>query len=557
MSGDGFGTPETLASIAKSSGRSMAQPLVEVNTVLFDPIIQSFTFAANARDASNPLHPAIFDQQVISLLSAEKTFEFQQIVLISPNNTGGTFNISTPDRSVTSVNMVFLSDASIMRDAVISLGLATDVIVTYSRVRLVNGTDVVTWNLTYPFLRPIEAPIINSQDNLFAGVVWSVTRIRPGVLPFFGNWTVALPGLNSSVSEPISYNATAEEVQAALSSLTFPSVFKSLDVVSVTKAVVSGPASDFYGAGSTTWTWTVALRLHPFEGIDPNGHLPDMVTDASGLQGGFGVQMSVLHPVIGQAGLQPPNGPVTIRSDSESSPIVAHTNDPSSILFDTISALRGIELFDVSVTASDGWSLNDNGFSAETGYGVGAQSLLGGLGVAVTWIITYVPAGMIEQCTDAGSMAVDAFLVFDGSHLTGSNVSTVTTTLQRFRCSSLPMDVRNHTNTNLRVHMPRLAGHVLSYPEFYKGLLGAPVPAGWWRSPGTDASGAITGFIPNTGYFGGEATLVGQTVTFQGFSPRDADAAISIQASARYVVVPFRCVRLSHAETFAVANIEV
>jgi hypothetical protein len=537
ISGEGFGTQEQLVGVAKSLGLSSQVPTAEVNGLVFDAAVQAVTVATTAWDDANPLHPVIDDVQTISLLSADKTFELQMIQIISPNNTGGTFNVSRADGTKTSFEMVFLANASVMHAAITSLGLAPVVDVTYSRVLLGNGTDVVTWNVTYHLLEPVDPVVLNTANLLFPGVRWSVTRLRRGVEPFYGTWTLALPELGSTDSVELSYNATADDVKAALTNLQFPTVYGSLRVLSVERYVVAGPSTDFDGAGSITWKWIITSRLHPFEGIDPNGRLPTISLNGSGLIGGWGVALTCNHTVIGQAGRRSAHGSVTFGDGRSVVSLDIFQASRVEAIEKLQTMLPNIRLLDVVIVREPGWSANQNGFSFETGYGIGLSSVLSGVGEATTWIVSYVPSDMVDTCSAVGGYDREPFLLVDGSQAMGTNISWTTKQLRSFRCRSVDVAVLHHSDTNLRVHLPSLEAVTMKYPAYLASVLGMPMPVGWWRS----VTSLATKLVANQGSFGGSALWNGSAVVFPGFSARDPDTSFLFDSTAsNSLVVPFR-----------------
>ena len=540
LSGQGFGNASFLETTAKALGLSQQQAATHVNALLYDPAVDSFTIATTAFDATNPLHPAISDVQVVSLRSADRTYEIQQIQIISPNNTGGTFNISTADGKKTTQSMVFLANATTMYDAITTLGLAPDIEVSYSRIRDANGTDNVTWIITFLALAPVEPVVLNTQNLLFGGVQYSVTRLRRGVVPFSGTWRASIPTLGSSITAPIQFNASADDVRLALLNITFPSVYGSLQVFSVDRTESHGDPGDFQGAGSTTWTWTIVTVLHPFEGVDPNGRLPALSLNGSGFVGGFGVTLSCNHSVIGQAGWRSAHGSYLVASVGFDSVVTLNVSTFIRDIEALLSSLAGVIVLGVEVRSSAGWATNDYGYGVESGYGVGLTSVLDGLGAAITLFVTYAPANAVDVCTVDGFMQQDSLLVFDGAGLMGTNITWAQKSLQSFRCVSLDMRVNNHTDTNLRVHLPSLQPHLLDYPAQYRTLIDAPHPVGWWRSLAQNASTGTTGpFITEIGTFPALARAVGSISTYPGFSARDSDAAMWFTGLSS-VEVPYR-----------------
>lgn len=475
--------------------------------------------------------------------------QVQQILLVAPNNTGGTFNLTTPDGRVTSPNIVFLANASTVAAAVLSLGLAPTVNVVYNHTLLPNGTDVCVWTLTYPILTPVPVPHIVVDGLLFPGVVYSINELKRGVTPFDGSWTISLPYLSSSTTDPIPYNANASTVLAALQSLTFPAVYGALEVLSVSQDTTYGPQTDFQGAGSTHWSWVITCRLHPFDGIDPNGRIGDFYVNGSGLIGGYGVAISDVHTIVGQAGLEPASGSIAVGNsagDSVTIPVTALVSEVTSL----IGSLPGVDIQGVEVLTQPGWWANDNGYSRVTGYGFGLQNVLDGLGSSITWLITYVPSDMIDVCTNTGAVSFEPFLTFSTPGLFGSNVTSAASPLQSTSCTAVDMPVLSHSNTNIRAHLPALAGLLPTFPQYYSGLNGAPSPAGWWRAPSLGYTGEYTGGINNIGWFGGAADIVGDIAESPGFSARDPSPSLVLQGASSYISIPYRYETYYHCLCF-------
>ena len=556
VAGAGFGTPELLAVVAGDQGLTQFQSLIDVDILTYEPAVTAFTMATTAFDGDNPRHPPVFERQVLSLLTAKKTFEQHKIYVAVPGGTIGTFTLSSTLTGLTSDELVIHASAEQVRVAVLQLNLAPVVSVVRSPPGL-GAAPLVTWVITYHLELSFPVLEINflledtSNQPVLDGV--HIERKREGVTGLTGTWQFSVPGLSLQPSPPLAINASSDAVFQALATMPLRAPWPPFDVVSVHRTVTDGPDSDFNDAGSTTYAWDVTLRLHPAEGEDEHGELPVFATDDAALVDGLGVDLKSTRVVKGQAGRRDVDNAVTVGVTSaaaagdaaQGATVVVHSREATAggvrVLLDALSA---VEIVDVDVVRHAGRAANDFGYSTTTGYGVGATHVLDGLGAGTTWIVTFVPAGMIETCSVLGTMFSDATLTFDGSSLIGTNVTSTATSLRDFRCTAVATQLSNHTEHNLRVEVPNLSAGLATATEAYSHLLAAPVPSGLWRATAANLGfGTSVTAVPNLGSFGefGDASTSVALPAQPGFSPRDADPSFQFAGvGSQRLEVPFR-----------------
>jgi hypothetical protein len=554
VSGLGFGTSELLGTLALERLYSAQQQQLEAHTVLYEPAVQAFTFVTTAFDAGNPLHVPVLDRQIVRLRSADNSFEQQRIVVQSPQDTGGVFQLMNPVTNVTSEDISFLATADIMRNAVNSLNMSTDVYIERNRILVEESLfDYVTWDITFLELRPIVGLIVLlTEGRLFDGANATISLIRKGVAPLSGTFSLAIPELFLGPSAPLQFNVTAADVQSAVIGMVHPAKYPALDPDSVTLTQLSGPQTDFDGAGSTTWEWDIVLRVQPIWGVDPNGVLPNITVDTSQLKGGFGVVMWVEHVVVGQAGRRDISGTVDVAVASvvdgvsrRSAAVTVDSGVGVQGLRNALSQLSGVEIVGIDVALHRGWERNDDGFGVHTGYGVGQTDVLNGLGAGSTWLVKYVPAGMVSACVlqDVSSDLSALRLEFNVADIVGTNATVKSSQLRSFSCQAVQNRVTNHTESALRVRVASLTGVLPDFIEYYDRLHGGLAPVGMWRSPDVDSGGVIQAVVSNDGLFGGSAVVVGAVGLNPGFSAADADPSFLFNGvSGGLVQVPFRYV---------------
>jgi hypothetical protein len=548
VSGLGFGNPVELSAIAKARGFSEFEPSIETHTVLFSPAMMDVTLVATPYHADNPDHPPILDEQIITLVSTDNTFELQRLVIVSPENSGGGFRLQTEDGTATTEEMSFLATRQTMYEQIMSLDLVPEVTVERQRQPPdSNGTQVIIWDITFLDLRPVGLLVILRDNALFPDVQASMSVLRWGVAPLGGTFTLSMPDIHFGPTVPIPFDASYVTMTNALKSMPYPARYAPVTVSSVSYGVVSTPGVGFASVGFTTRTWHLKLVLNPFEGIDQQGRYHDLVPDVTNLHDGRDVTLTVRHVVTGQAGQRYVAGSIDVGvlGKEQSMNFVSIPSASYSSKYELLSLLVGglqsVQVIKVDVTRHEGDELNDNGLSISSGYGVGHHGLLNGYGVGYTWRIQYVPQGMVQSCVQYGRFTETAPLTFDFSSLTGTDVSSTATVTHGFNCIAVENRLANHTNKALRVHLSSLTQYQEDYSAYYRSFENALRPVGHWRSPQLDMQGSTTGRVANQGTFGGTGMVIGAVDTDLGFSAADADAAFSLPGlSSALLQLPFK-----------------
>ncbi len=547
LSGEGFGDPATLATVA---GVSPLQPTLRVDTLLFEPAVVAVTLVAAPMNHSDPSHVAIQDTQVLSLTTALNNFEVQRVRIVSPGFSGGGFRLTSTDGLRSTGELSFLVTNTSLALAVLSLNLVAEVSVDRVRVTHPNGTEELTWDITFLELVPIGLLNIVTENLLFPDVTATVVRVQFGVSPLSGTFRLSIPGLFFGPSIPIPFDAGEQEMELALESMPHPARYIALEVASIRREEVHRSEPVFAGAGFVSYLWHVAFLLKPFEGVDPRGQLTPFTADLSSLVGGRAVDVVSQRVVVGQAGRQDVAGFVAASVEDGTlaasnhvvvSLPVTSSAVPSSIMA-ALAGLPAVEVLGLEVLVHDGGVGNDNGFGVHTGYGVGHNYMLQGIGRGYTWIFRYIPRGMVTACMKAGSMDTSPQLVFKFDAVTGTDVSTRWSQLRPFRCSAVEGTVKNHTNVALRVHLAALGDFLPGALEYYNEYQNVVRPAGLWRSLHLDAFGTTTVAAFNQGWFVGvDGVAVGDVTSALGFAAVDPDTAFRFGGTTgSYLSIPFR-----------------